>query len=145
MRFRKSWHCVYLTEYHIVLTPRYRRPIFSKGVKQYLEKILRNLDNLDDDIEVLQANVQQDHVHMVLMIPPRLSVARVVQFIKSQTGKKLRKRFEYIRKAIRRGGGIWSRGYFVSTVGVNEKVIFDYVEHQEHDDKGRLELDFGLK
>ena len=145
MRYRKGSHCVYHTLYHIVLTPRYRRPILGKGVKSYLEKVLGKLDGLESDIEVIQSNVQRDHVHMVAMIPPRVSVASVVQYIKSQTGKRLRYRFSHVRRAITRGGGIWSRGYFVSTVGVDERTIRDYVEHQEHEDNGRLQLELGLR
>jgi putative transposase len=134
---------VYNTEYHIVLTPRYRREIFVTGVKQYLEKVLMHLDGIDADIEVIQANVQLDHVHMVAIIPPRLAVASVIQFIKSTTGKLMPERFPSIKKAIR-NGGIWSRGYCVSTVGLNEKAIIDYVKHQDHDDRGAIQLDLGL-
>ena len=63
----------------------------------------------------------------------------VVQFIKSQTGKRLREKFPYMARAITRGGGIWPRGYFVSTVGVDEHAILNYVKHQ---DKGQMTLDF---
>ncbi len=144
MRFRKSAHAVYNTEYHIVLTPRYRRKIFVTGVKQYLEKVLMHLEGLDDDIEVIRANVQLDHVHMVIMIPPRIAVANVIQFIKSRTGKLMPEKFPPIKKAIR-NGGIWSRGYCVSTIGLNEKAIIEYVTYQDHDDRGAIQMDLGLK
>ncbi|MFA4837673.1 MAG: IS200/IS605 family transposase [Dehalococcoidia bacterium] len=140
MHFRNGAHCIYHTEYHIVWTPRYRRQIFVKGVDQYLTDLLMNLEGLDDDIEVIRVNVQIDHVHIVTIIPPRLSVASAVQYMKSQSAKKLRERFEFIRKAISRGG-IWSRGYCVSTVGMNEAMILKYVEHQERKDKGQLRLE----
>ena len=99
-----------------------------------------HVEGLDDDIEVMKVNVQVDHVHLVVMIPPRLSVAEVVQYMKSRSGKKLRERFGFIRKAMRRGG-IWSRGYCVSTVGMNEETILRYVEHQEKEDSGQLRLE----
>ncbi len=114
------------------------------GVKEYLEKVLKHLDGMDDDIEVIRANVQLDHVHMVVMIPPRISVASVVQFVKSRTGKLLPERFPSIGKAIR-GGGIWSRGYGVSTIGLDEKTIISYVEHQGREDCGAIQLDLGLE
>ena len=100
-----------------------------------------NMEGLDDDIEVVKVNVQIDHVHLVAVIPPRLSEANAVQLMKSQSAKKLRERFEFIKKAIKRGG-IWSRGYCVSTVGLNEAAILRYVEHQEKEDKGQLTLEF---
>ncbi len=143
MRFRKSAHAVYHTEYHIVWTPRYRRKILVKGVKEYLEKTLKNMEGLEDDIEVLKVNVQVDHVHMVVMIPPRVSIAIVVKYIKSASGRKLKEKFDFMKKSMYGRGGIWSRGYCVSTVGLNEKAIMDYVDHQEKDDKGQLELRLG--
>lgn len=87
MRFRKSSHAVYKTEYHVVWTPRYRRKIFVRGVREYTEKLIAHFDELDADIEVVKVNAPLDHVHMVIVIPPRVSVASVIQFIKSQSGK----------------------------------------------------------
>ena len=139
MRFHKSVHAVYNTEYHIVRTPRYRRKLFVKWVKEYLEKLLLNLEGLDGDIEVKKVNVRVDHVPMVVVIPPRVAVAAVIKYMKSVTGRKLRERFGYMRKAEYGRGGIWSRGYCVSAVGLNEKAIVSYVGHQEREDKGQLQ------
>ena len=137
MRFRKSCHAVYKTEYHIVWTPRYRRKIFTQGVKTYATDIIKHPDNLDDDIEVISLNVQPDHVHMVIVIPPRISVADVIQFIKTQSGQKLKLKFPFLQKVFRGREGIWSRGYCVSTVGLNEKEILAYVEYQGKEDSGQ--------
>jgi len=143
MRFRKSAHCVYKTEYHIVWTPRYRKKLFVEGVKQYAEHILQHLDGLAEDIEVIRVNVQLDHIHMVIVIPPRVSVARTVQFIKSHSAKRLKTKFPSMQKAIWGREGIWSRGYCVSTIGLSEKEILSYVAYQEKEDKGQLKLDLG--
>ncbi len=140
MRFRKSCHAIYKTEYHIVWTPRYRRKIFVSGVKQYAEDIIKNIENLDDDIEVLKLNIQPDHVHIIIVIPPRVSVAEVVQFIKSQSGHKLKLKFPFLQKTFWGREGIWSRGYCVSTIGLNEKEILAYVEHQGKEDSGQQKL-----
>ena len=96
MRFRKSSHAIYKTEYHVVWTPRYRRKIFVSGVRQYAQKLLKGLDGLDPDIEVLMVNVPLDHVHMVIVIPPRVSVADTIQFIESQSGKLLKAKFPFL-------------------------------------------------
>ena len=143
MRFRKSTHAVYKTEYHIVWTPRYRKSIFVQGVKQYAEKLLQNIPDLEEDIEVIKVNVQLDHVHMVIVIPPRVSVAEVVQFIKSQSGKLLKTKFPFLQRAFWGREGIWSRGYCVSSVGLNEKEILAYVTYQNQEDRGQLKLDLG--
>jgi putative transposase len=143
MRFRKSTHAVYKTEYHLVWTPRYRRKLFVAGVKEYAEKLLSHLEGLEEDIEVIRVNVQLDHVQLVIVIPPRVSVAKVVQFLKSQTGKLLKARFPFLRQAISGRGGIWSRGYCVSGIGLNEKEILADVAYQDHEDRGQLKLNLG--
>ena len=142
MRFRKSTHAVYRTQYHVVWTPRYRRKLFVAGVKEYLEKMLNNLEGLDGDIEVKKVNVRVDHVHLVIIIPPRLPVASVVQFMKTRTAAALKAKFDFMSKAIYGRPGIWSKGYCVSSVGLNEQQIMRYVEYQEKEDKGQLTLDF---
>lgn len=143
MRYRKSQHSVYNTEYHIVWIPRYRRKLLGGGVKVYLENMLRHLEGLEDDIEVISVNVRVDHVHLVIMIPPRFSVAQVVKYIKSMTGRRLKENFEHMKKAIWGRGGIWSEGYCVSSVGMTESTILEYVEHQGKEDKGQLKIEFG--
>ena len=140
MRFRKSSHAIYKTEYHVVWTPRYRRKIFVPGVRQYAQKLLKGLDGLDPDIEVLMVNVPLDHVHMVIVIPPRVSVADTIQFIKSQSGKLLKAKFPFLEQVMWGRSGIWSRGYCVSTIGLNEKEILAYVAHQDKEDRGQLKL-----
>ena len=137
MRFRKSAHAVYKTEYHIVWTPRYRRKVLVRGVKQYTEKLIKNLDNLDPDIEVLKVNAPLDHVHAVIVIPPRISVAEAVGFIKSQTSSALKQKFPFLQNMFWGREGIWSRGYCVSTVGFSEKEILAYVEYQGKEDSGQ--------
>lgn len=141
MRFRKSTHAIYKTEYHVVWTPRYRRKIFVPGVRQYAQKLLKSLDGLDPDIEVLKVNIPLDHVHMVIVIPPRVSVADAIQYIKSQSGKLLKAKFPFLEKVMWGRSGIWSRGYCVSTIGLNEKEILAYVAHQDKEDRGQLKLD----
>jgi putative transposase len=77
---------------------------------------------------------------MVIMIPPRIAVARVVQYIKSHSAKKLKAKFPSLQKAYSSREGIWSRGYCVSCIGLDEKEILAYVEHQEKEDRGQLQL-----
>jgi putative transposase len=84
MRFRKSAHAIYKTEYHLVWIPRYRRKVFVKGVREHTEKMLSNISELCPDIEVIKLSVQEDHVHMVVVIPPRIAVANAIQYIKTQ-------------------------------------------------------------
>jgi len=80
---------------------------------------------------------------MGIVIPPRVSVASVIKYMKSLSGKRLREKFEFMNKAIYGREGIWSRGYCVSTVGLNEKAIMDYVEYQYRENTGQLKLELG--
>ena len=114
-----------------------------QGVKQYAEKLLSHLEGLEEDIEVVKVKVQRDHVHMVIVIPPRVSVAEVIQFMKSQSGKLLKARFPFFQKTFYGREGIWSRGYCVSGIGLTEKEILAYVEYQDKEDRGQLKLDLG--
>jgi len=111
-----------------------------KGVKEYTEKILSHIPELAPDIEVIKLNVQEDHVHMVVVIPPRIAVADAIQFIKTQSAKKLKAKFPFMQKTCVRKSDIWSRGYCVSCIGLDEKEILAYVAHQEKEDKGQLQL-----
>jgi len=140
MKLRKSNHSAYRTEYHLVWIPRYRRKIFVEGIKQYAEEILKHIPNIDPDIEVIKLNVQLDHIHMVAVIPPRISVAHAVQFIKTHSSHLIRAKFPFLKKVYRGQDGIWSRGYCVSTIGLNEKEILRYVEYQDKEDRGQLKL-----
>jgi len=140
MRFRKSSHGIYRTEYHLVWIPQYRRKIFTAGVKEYAHKVLTHLADLEPDIEVIKVNVLIDHVHLVIVIPPRFAVAKVVSFIKSQSAKALKTKFPFLEKVYIEQEGMWSTGYCVSTVGLNEKEILRYVQFQEKEDKGQLQI-----
>jgi len=116
--------------------------MFVKGVKEYGEKVLSHIPELDPDIEVVKPNVQVDHLHMVLIIPAKYAVAPVVQYIKSQSAKALKPKVPFLQKVYFSREGIWSRGYCVSGMGLDEKEILAYVDHQEKEDKGQLQLTF---
>lgn len=114
--------------------------MFVKGVKEYTEKLFSHIPELDPDIEVVKLNVQEDHVHKVVVIPPKYTMARVVQYIKTHSAKALKAKFPFLQKVHFAREGIWSRGYCVSCIGLDEKEILAYVEHQEKEDKGQLQL-----
>ncbi len=142
MEIRRQAHCVYRCMYHMVWIPRYRYKILVKGVDEYLMKKMDEIRKNYPEIEYVQRNIQPDHVHMVLSFPPKYSIAKVVQIIKSNTGKGMWEKFEFLRKRYYGRGGIWSAGYFVSTVGLDEKLIERYVRYQEKEDLGQAKLAF---
>jgi len=106
MEIRKQAHCVYRCMYHMVWIPRYRYKVLVKGVDKYLLKKMDEIRKVYPEIEYVQRNIQPDHVHIVLSFPPKYSIAKVVQIIKSNTGKAMRKEFEFLRKRYYGRGGI---------------------------------------
>ena len=126
--------------YHMVWIPRYRYKVLVKGVDEYLMKKMDEIRKSYPEIEYVQRNIQPDHVHIVLSFPPKYSIAKVVQIIKSNTGKAMWERFDYLRQRYHGRGGIWSAGYFVSTVGLDAKLIERYVRYQEKEDLGQAKL-----
>ena len=129
--------------YHMVWIPRYRYKVLVKGVDEYLLTKMDEIRKIYPEIEYVQRNIQPDHVHIVLSFPPKYSIAKVVQIIKSNTGKAMWEKFEFLRKRYYGRGGIWSAGYFVSTVGLDEKLIEKYVRYQEKEDLGQAKLALG--
>ena len=128
METRFSGHSVYRTEYHIVWIPKYRRRILNPGVKAYLDKLLPRVLETMPGCEIVEYNIQVDHIHMLMIIPPKYAVSNVVGRIKGVTSSKLRKRFSWLRKVYWKENLVWSAGYFVSTVGIDEDKILRYVK-----------------
>jgi putative transposase len=140
MDYRKQAHAVYYTRYHIVVSTKYRRKILKAGVGEYLKKVVLQVSKVHPDMEVLEVKSDVDHMHLLMSIPPKYSVSEVVTIMKANTGRKLREKFPYLDKVYWGVKGIWSTGYFVSTVGVNESTIRRYVRMQGEEDSGQAKL-----
>lgn len=137
MKFHVQAHVTYKTRYHIVWIPKYRRKTLVKGVREYLEKVMDTyLSDRYPDVILIERSVQEDHIHVLIQIPPKYSVSKIVGDIKANTSRLMRKQFAYLARA----DEMWSIGYFVSTVGTNEKMIKNYIQNQEKQDKGRSEI-----
>jgi len=117
MEIRRQAHCVYGCMYHIVWIPRYRYGVLVNGVDEYLKIKLDEIRKYHPEIEYIERNVQPDHVHIVVSFPPKYSIARVVQRMKRNTGRGLREKYKFLRERYWGRGGMWSVGYFASTVG----------------------------
>jgi len=142
MRLRKSAHSVYRTQYHIVWITRYRRKILNKGVQEYLETKLQEVRKYYPDWEYEAMGMEEDHVHLHMVIPPRYAVSTVVETLKKNTSRELSKKFRFLKNVYWDNEGIWSKGFFVSTVGINESVIRKYVEMQGKEDTGQTKFEF---
>lgn len=144
MRLHKSAHTVYKTQYHIVWVTRFRRKILTRGVEAYLETKLREVTKYYADWEYVAIGIDVDHVHLHMIIPPKYSVSYVVETLKKNTSRQLSLKFCFLSKVYWDNQGIWSKGFFVSTVGINERVIRDYVNMQAKEDTGQAQLELGV-
>lgn len=133
-KYKKLSHVVFKCDYHIVWTPKYRYRVLFGEVRELVERDIEMLCQWKE-VEVLEKNVQADHIHLVCSIPPKLSVSKLMGILKGKLAIKIFKSYPKLRQKPYWGNHFWSRGYFVSTVGVNEEVIKRYVKHQESEER----------
>lgn len=142
MRLIKSSHSVYRTQYHIVWVTRFRRKILNKGLVEYLETKLQEVRKYYPDWEYITIGIEVDHVHLHMIIPPKYAVSMVIETLKKNTSKHLSKKFRFLKDVYWDKEGIWSKGFFVSTVGINEAIIRKYLQRQEKEDTGQTKFEF---
>ncbi len=133
-RFRKLSHTLYECKYHIAFCPKYRFRIFDDRIGEYAKQQLYFLSRQKDLVEIMELNIQNDHIHMVASIPPKYSISSMMGFLKGKLSMNLFQRYERMGKKFW-GRHLWSRGYCVSTVGLDEDKIRKYVRWQEKKDK----------
>ena len=92
--------------------------------------------------EIVKVNIQVDHIHMLIIIPPKYAVSEVMGIIKGMTSSHLRKKLEWLGKVYWKDNIVWSPGYFVASVGIDEDKILKYVEWQGRQDSGQAKLEF---
>ncbi len=141
MRIQHLNHSSYQHQYHIVWGTKYRRKILKPYVLPELKKSLSETCKKYPTLWIEAMNANNDHVHIQIEIPPNIAVSDAVQKLKSASSLALRKRFPFIKNVYLEKDGIWSVGYFSSTVGLNETQIRKYIEWQDkHDMPKRLRL-----
>lgn len=138
---RRTSHAVFICDYHLVWPTKYRRKIFNEGVLAYLKEVLKELPKYYPELLIKEINTDEDHVHLLVSIPPQWRVGQAVRIIKANTARALNDKFPFLRKTYYGTRSIWSAGYFVSTVGVNEEVIRKYIEMQGKEDAGQAQLE----
>ena len=123
-----KWRC----KYHIVFAPKYRRRVIYKEIKSDIGKILRKLCE-QKHVEIIEAEMCPDHVHMLVSIPPHLSVSQFVGYLKGKSSLMIFDRHANLKYKYG-NRHFWCRGYYVDTVGKNEKKIAEYIRNQLQDD-----------
>ena len=123
------WDC----KYHVVWIPKYRKKVIFGKLRKYLGTVFHELAK-QKECCILEGHLKPDHVHILIAIPPKYSVANVVGFIKGKSAIHIARNFGGRTRNFR-GQSFWARGYFVSTVGADENIVRRYIRHQESRDK----------
>ncbi len=128
------WDC----KYHVVIVPKYRQRVLYGKTKQKVGEIIRDLCR-HRGIKLLEGHAMSDHLHMCLSIPPKYSIASTIGYIKGESAVRIHRARRNKRVT---GLHFWSTGYCVSTVGLDEETIKEYIRNQEKFELNHLELDF---
>ena len=141
MQVIRTAHSAYYLKYHVVWVCKYRRKILKPGVVSYIRKTLPGLLRSMPGVEIETIGFDLDHLHLVIAIPPKYSIAAVIGRLKSQLSSRMRKFFGWLEKVYWKENIVWSPGYFVSSIGLDEEVIKNYVELQGQQDLGQLKVE----
>jgi len=130
-----AWEC----KYHVVWIPKYRKKKLYGKIRAHLGALLKDLAR-QKECTVVEGHLMGDHVHMLISIPPKYAVSQVIGFIKGKSAINVARTYVGQRKNFT-GQNFWARGYFVSTVGMDEETIREYIKKQEKEDQRIDQLD----
>ena len=133
-----KWNC----KYHVVFIPTRRKKLIFGKLRTHIGEVLHDLANQKESV-IVEGHLMLDHIHMCISIPPKYSVSHVVGFIKGKSAISIARRF--MGRSRNFGGeSFWARGYFVSTVGLDEEMVKAYIRHQEKEDEHYDQLKLGM-
>ena len=134
VEYRRSAHAVYDIKYHVIWITKYRYKILRGRIAERARDLIRQICQARE-VVIVRGSISPDHIHMLLSAPPQLSPAKLVQYIKGRSSRKLQEEFPELSKRYW-GQHLWARGYFCATVGaVDEAAIKEYIESQKWDEE----------
>ncbi len=126
-------HAKWVCKYHLVWIPKYRKKTLFGDLRGELGPVLRELAQQRES-EILEGHLLRDHVHLLMSIPPKYAVSQVVGYIKGKSAIHIARTYMGRQRNFT-GEHFWARGYYVSTVGLDEEVVRQYIQHQEAEDR----------
>ena len=133
-RFQKLSQTLWCCQYHIVWVPKYRFRILSGEVAREVANCIRSFSE-QKKCKIVELNVQIDHVHLLVKVPPKISISGFMGIIKGRTAIRVFNKFKYLKNKPYWGNKFWARGYCVDTVGLDSEMIRKYVKYQEQKEK----------
>ena len=139
-RFEKASHVLWSCQYHIVWVPKYRfRVLVGPIAKEVHQCVMLFSHRLN--CHVIELNIQKDHVHLLVKVPPKVAISELMGVLKGRIAIRLFHQFPYLKKKPYWGNHFWSKGYCVDTVGLNAEMIQKYIKYQEKQEKHQEQLD----
>ena len=135
MRTMHLNHSTYKLQYHIVWGTKYRKKWLKDYVRTDLRKSFQETCQKYSTLHITETNTDQDHVHIQIEVPPSIPISDAVRVLKGNSSIALRKKYKFIREMYLEKDGIWSVGYFVSSVGLDEQAVKKYIEYQGRKEK----------
>ena len=132
LHYRKGSHTVFDLKYHIVWITKYRKPVLTTSRATKVRTLIREICTTNS-VEIMRGHVSKDHVHILVSVPPQLSVSKLTQLLKGKTSRKLLQEDKTLNKQYW-GNHLWARGYFaVSSGTITDEAIMHYIEQQDED------------
>jgi putative transposase len=138
--WQSQTHVKHYCRYHIVFVPKYRKKSIYGVLRKDIGGIFRDLCR-QTGVELIEGHAMGDHVHMLLMIPPKFSVAHTVGFLKGKSAIRIFRDYVQVKRNFT-GRHFWARGYCVSTVSLDEEIIRNYIKNQEFEVKRQEQMKF---
>ena len=140
-RFEKLTHVLWHCQYHIVWVPKYRYRVLKGVIGQEAHNSIMVFSS-QLRCQIVELNVQPDHVHLLVKVPPKVSISKLMGVVKGRTALRLFSRFPQLRQKPYWGNHFWAKGYCVDTVGVDAEIIRKYVKYQEKRELRQQEMNF---
>lgn len=132
--YRHGSHTIYQIHLHLVWVTKYRKPVLTGAVGHRTRDLIREICG-QHEVRILKGHVSKDHVHLLVSVPPQVTVSRLVQRLKGKTAYKMLQEFQHLRKEFW-GRHLWARGYFCCSSGnVTDEVVAQYIENQGKEDE----------
>lgn len=130
MTYRSGAHTTYDLKYHLIWCTKYRYRVLMGDVAHRARELIREICAANY-VQILSGSMSSDHIHLLVSVPPSVSLSKLLQYIKGKSSRKIMMEFAHLRKRYW-GQHIWARGYFAVTVGnLNERQVQEYIENQE--------------
>ena len=136
--YRKTSHSTYDIKYHLVWITKYRKPVMVGAIAKRLQEIIRQIC-ATNDVQILSGHISKDHIHMLVSVPPYLSVSKLMQYLKGNSSHKLQMEYKELNKQYW-GRHLWARGYFVASTGnVTDEIIAEYIQNQDLEERKNMD------